>query len=30
MIFLADEPKPLENVERLTWETPEPPSAEMR
>jgi hypothetical protein len=30
IIFLADQPKPLENVERLAWETPEPPSAEMR
>jgi hypothetical protein len=30
IIFLADRPKPLESVERLAWETPEPPSAEMR
>jgi LssY C-terminus len=30
IIFLADQPKPLESVERLPWETPPPPTVQAR
>jgi LssY C-terminus len=30
IIFLANEPKPLESIERLPWDTPQPPTVQAR
>jgi hypothetical protein len=27
IIFLANQPKPLEGIERVPWDTPQPPTA---